>query len=104
MMLMVRVELILLLAGVILLYILFHRREHLEARYYACSQVCDLSHPGLMNTCQERGGVSKALSGVTKSSTECDEYYDCVKECRDEQREEIASDPNFNVGSKYAHL
>lgn len=95
---------LILLACGIVLYILLHGREHLEARYYACSQVCDIAHPGLMNTCQEKGGVSKALSGVTRSSTECDEYYDCVKSCRDEQREEITNDPNFNVGSRYAHL
>jgi len=98
-----RLALFVLVIGAI--YLLISSREHLEARYFACSQVCDFAHPGLMNTCSEKGGVEKTLSGVvTVESKECQAYYDCVNSCREEQRQEIANDPTFNSGSRYAHL
>lgn len=96
--------LLLAIIGFALWLYLVHHREHLEARYFACSQVCDFSHPGLLNTCQQKGGIEKDLAQEAIVSQECKDYYDCVRGCRAEQRKEIAGDPNFNVGSPYAHL
>lgn len=95
---------LLIFLAAITIYLLFTRRENLEARYYACSQVCDLQHPDLLVTCIGRGGVKRAMSGNVKSSPECNEYYKCVKGCREKQEEEIARDPTFGQGSPYVHL
>jgi hypothetical protein len=103
---------IVILIGIGLVWI-FTKREHLEARYYACSQVCDIAHPGLMTRCTWHGGVSRPLSHLNKSAQECDLYYSCVKKCREEQRKEIEKErpeselegnPTFEAGTRYAHL